>query len=206
MNVLGVLESGLFALAQVLRLPVMVALWVCVIVVVFHIGQSIAVRFKGAAAAKRFDVKGWVNAGCVLGADATRVALLPSSLRSFVASAQQQLTNGTLQHGGLENVLAEHEEVARHRLDVPRALVKVAPSLGLLGTLIPMGASLAAMSGGDLNAMAAHMVVAFTTTIIGIAVGTLAYLVVATQQGALNVSVRQMRYLAEVISSELERS
>ena len=51
-------------------------------------------------------------------------------------------------------------------------LVKVGPSLGLLGTLIPMGSSLASLATGNLEAMAGQMIVAFTTTIIGLATGT----------------------------------
>ena len=53
-----------------------------------------------------------------------------------------------------------------------RLLVKVGPSLGLLGTLIPMGTALASLATGNLDAMAGQMVVAFTTTIIGLACGT----------------------------------
>ena len=56
-------------------------------------------------------------------------------------------------------------------------------SLGLLGTLIPMGTSLASLALGNLEAMAGQMVVAFTTTIIGLATGTLAYVVAVARHG-----------------------
>ena len=38
LNLLGILENGLFALAQVLRLPVIVLLWVSVAAAVFMAG------------------------------------------------------------------------------------------------------------------------------------------------------------------------
>ena len=41
------------------------------------------------------------------------------------------------------------------------------------------------------------MVVAFTTTIIGLATGTLAYVVAVVRQGWVNETVREQRYLAE---------
>ena len=78
--------------------------------------------------------------------------------------------------------MLEREERARHSLVASRMLVKVGPSLGLLGTLIPMGTSLASLATGNLEAMAGQMVVAFTTTIIGLATGTLAYVVAAVRQ------------------------
>ena len=63
------------------------------------------------------------------------------------------------------------------KLDNLRFLVKVAPSLGLVGTLIPMGQSLSTLSTGDMSAMASHMVTAFTATIIGLVCGIVAYLI-----------------------------
>ena len=37
MNLLGLLENGLFALGQVLRFPVMALLWICVLAVLFNL-------------------------------------------------------------------------------------------------------------------------------------------------------------------------
>ncbi len=73
-------------------------------------------------------------------------------------------------------------------------MVRVGPSLGLLGTLIPMGSSLASMAAGNLEAMAGQMVVAFTSTIIGLATGTLAYVVAAARQNWVTETIREQRY------------
>ena len=75
--------------------------------------------------------------------------------------------------------------------------------MGLLGTLIPMGQSLASLAAGNLEAMAGQMIVAFTTTIIGLATGTLAYVVATVRLNWVNESVREQRYLAEKILVEL---
>ena len=42
MNLLGLLENGLFALGQVLRFPVMALLWVCVAAALFASGRVLA--------------------------------------------------------------------------------------------------------------------------------------------------------------------
>src|SRR3712207_8974763 len=55
-------------------------------------------------------------------------------------------TDGLLAMGGLEHLVLAQEEQTRRQLYGPRILVKVGPSLGLLGTLIPMGTSLAALA------------------------------------------------------------
>lgn len=57
-----------------------------------------------------------------------------------------------------------------------RLIIKAGPTLGLLGTLIPMGTALSSLSQGDLMIMSANMVTAFTTTVVGMASGLTAFL------------------------------
>ncbi|WP_407412745.1 MotA/TolQ/ExbB proton channel family protein [Methanobrevibacter sp.] len=56
-------------------------------------------------------------------------------------------------------------------------LVKVGPSLGLLGTLIPLGPGLAALGTGDISTLAQSLTIAFDTTVTGLTVGALSYLI-----------------------------
>jgi biopolymer transport protein ExbB/TolQ len=121
----------------------------------------------------------------------------------MVDEAREVQAAGALGNGGLEHLVLTREEQVRRSLVPPRMLVKVGPSLGLLGTLIPMGASLASLASGNLEAMAGQMVVAFTTTIIGLATGTLAYVVAVAPQGWVTETVHEQRYLAERIAGEL---
>jgi len=48
---------------------------------------------------------------------------------------------------------------------------RLGPMLGLMGTLIPLGPALMSFSDGDLEALASQLVVAFSTTVIGLFVG-----------------------------------
>ena len=79
------------------------------------------------------------------------------------------------------------------------------PSLGLLGSLIPMGTALAALTAGNLEAMAGQMVVAFTTTIVGLSAGTVAFVVQVVRHAWVNETVREQRFLAERLAGELAR-
>lgn len=204
MNFGDLLENGLFALGQVLRLPVMLLLWVCVALALFYGASYLVEAVRRRSERAGFDIKEWLQAGRVLDASDERQRVLPTQLRRMLGDIQALDADKALHHGGLENVVAEHEEQLRHGLDGPRALVKLGPSLGLIGTLIPMGSSLAAMAAGNLNAMAGEMVVAFTSTIIGLATGTFAYGLVALRQSWISASIREQRYLAEVAAAELE--
>lgn len=56
-------------------------------------------------------------------------------------------------------------------------LVRVGPSLGLLGTLIPLGPGLAALGTGDIATLAQSLTIAFDTTVTGLTVGAVAFLI-----------------------------
>jgi biopolymer transport protein ExbB/TolQ len=204
MNLLGVLENGLFALGQVLRFPVMALLWLCVAAVCFMAGACFLEFLHRRRQRGGFDIKRWLRDGSILQGDAARLTQLPLPLREFVAALRKREAEGQLGLGGLEHLILEAEEALRHDLNPSRMLVKVAPSLGLLGTLIPMGVSLAAMAAGNLEAMAGHMVVAFTSTIIGLACGTAAYVVNVVRQGWANELIREQRFIAERVAAELQ--
>jgi biopolymer transport protein ExbB/TolQ len=203
MSLLGVLENGLFALGQVLRFPVMALLWVCVAAVLFMAGGALVDFLARRRERQGFDVETWLEAGPVLAADAARRGRLPSSLNALLGDIERARGEGRLRAGGLEHLVLASEERVRASLSGSRLLVKVGPSLGLLGTLIPMGTALAALATGNLDAMAGQMVVAFTTTIIGLACGTAAYVILTVRQHWVTEAVREQRFLAERVAAEL---
>lgn len=201
MNLLATLENGLFALGQVLRLPVMALLWVCVGAALFMAGALAVDLLTRRRERAGFDIEGWLAGGPVLGADEARRAELPRPLRRLLDDLAATRTK--LDDGGLEHVLLQREERVRASMTGPRLLVRVGPSLGLIGTLIPMGTALAALSTGNLEAMSGQMIVAFTTTIIGIACGTVAFVIATVRQAWVNETIREQRFVAERAAAEL---
>ena len=202
MSLLGALENGLFALSQVLRLPVIALLWVCVGAAIFMAGGCVIESLARRRERNGFDLKGWIENGPVLGADDARRRGLPAPLRGLLQDVTREARE-SLANGGLEHLVLEREEQARRTLNGSRLLVRVGPSLGLLGTLIPMGTALASLTAGNLEAMAGQMVVAFTTTIVGLSAGTVAFVVQMVRHGWVHETVREQRFLAERIAGEL---
>lgn len=203
MNLLGLLEHGLFALGQVMRFPVMLLLWICVIAVCFMAGSCLAEYLARRRSREGFNIKLWLSAGSALQADGARLQLLPPVQGQLLGNIQRQHQQAELGAGGIEHLVLEAEETLKRQLNASRIMVKVGPSLGLLGTLIPMGISLAAMAAGNLDAMAEQMVVAFTSTIIGLACGTAAYVINVIKQNWVNETLREQRFIAERVYAEL---
>lgn len=83
--------------------------------------------------------------------------------------------------GGLERLQSlgapNVESIARKRISRADLMVRIGPSLGLMGTLIPLGPGIAAMGQGDFRTLAVAITTAFDTTVLGLAIGIIAYLV-----------------------------
>jgi biopolymer transport protein ExbB/TolQ len=203
-NLLPILENGLFALGQVLRFPVFALLWVCVASAVFMAGSCFVDFVARRRERRRFDITAWLKSGPAVEASSARLRVLPAGLRQMLSDVEEARAQDALGDGGLEHLVLEREERVRRPLNVARMMVRVGPSLGLLGTLIPMGSSLASMAAGNLEAMAGQMVVAFTSTIVGLATGTLAYVVAAARQSWVTETIREQRYLAEQVAREIQ--
>ena len=54
-------------------------------------------------------------------------------------------------------------------------ITRIAPMLGLMGTLIPLGPALQALASGDIARLSSNLVVAFTTTVVGVFLGCAAF-------------------------------
>lgn len=62
-------------------------------------------------------------------------------------------------------LLQEHYQAISGRTD---AVAKIAPMVGLMGTLIPLGPGIVAMGQGNTDALASSLLIAFDTTIAGL--------------------------------------
>ncbi|MEM9313606.1 MAG: MotA/TolQ/ExbB proton channel family protein, partial [Pseudomonadota bacterium] len=80
--------------------------------------------------------------------------------------------------GGLDRLrdlgAARVEALARRRIARADLAARIGPSLGLMGTLIPLGPGIAALGQGDFRTLAIAITTAFDTTVLGLAIGVVA--------------------------------
>ena len=86
-------------------------------------------------------------------------------------------------------------------LDRIGMLVKIGPGIGLIGTLIPMGTGLAALGQGDISKLSSDLVIAFTTTVVGLALGLVAYFFLTIRRRWVEQDIRAMEYITEILTS-----
>ena len=73
-------------------------------------------------------------------------------------------------------MLESEENKAEQKSEKSDIVTRLGPTLGLMGTLIPMG-RLAALGSGDINTLAQAIIIAFDTTVVGLAAGGIAYVI-----------------------------
>lgn len=97
----------------------------------------------------------------------------------------------------LEEILQKDERLRWRSLSRLRLAVRVGPSLGLMGTLIPMAAALQGLAEGNLPSLASNMVTAFAATVIGLTISVTAYLVAAARESWVRADTQALAFHAE---------
>lgn len=97
----------------------------------------------------------------------------------------------------LEQLLQQTERRRWRSLTRLRLAVRVGPSLGLMGTLIPMANALQGLAEGNLPALASNMVTAFAATVIGLTISVIAYLVAAARENWVRADTEALAFHAE---------
>jgi len=140
--------------------------------------------------------------GCLpeAGIDALVAALndgrRPAQPLQRAAMALQQSPTDAAWH---ERVIAEFELDADRQLGLYRTMTRIGPLLGLMGTLIPLGPALVGLASGDIGLLARKMEVAFATTVVGLVIGAMGFLL---HQSASRWALDDLSLL-EFLSSKL---
>ncbi len=98
-----------------------------------------------------------------------------------------------------EKLLQDYELRIAKELENPRLVARIGPMLGLMGTLIPMGPALIALSAGNIHELATNLVIAFATTVLGLLVGGVGYSIAAVKKRWYSQDLSDMDYIVEMM-------
>ncbi|MBQ9161521.1 MAG: MotA/TolQ/ExbB proton channel family protein [Methanobrevibacter sp.] len=182
------LTGSLDVISQSLTIPVLVILLVIVIISIITLGGVIAEytsRRKVPVGTIR-DLIYDINAAESVEAlqNVISNAKIPKAQKKVLDEIASSQSLGSPSREALARKLFEYEEEktmdSLKRTDI---ITRIGPTLGLMGTLIPMGPGLAALGAGDINTLASSLTVAFNTTIVGIGSGALCYVIGKIRSG-----------------------
>src|SRR5690606_24827666 len=78
--------------------------------------------------------------------------------------------------------LAELESIAVERLEVARIASRVAPLLGLVATMIPMGPALKGLADGNLGDVSRGLMIAFSAVILSLIASAITFWIVSVRR------------------------
>lgn len=93
--------------------------------------------------------------------------------------------------------VAGFEQLAKRRIERSDFMARIAPMLGLMGTLIPLGPGLSALGEGDLTVLTTAMSVAFDTTVLGLFVGIVGFVIGRVRRRWYEELLTQMEAVVE---------
>ena len=102
----------------------------------------------------------------------------------------------------IENVFQEKTLGMWKSLDKVGMVIRIGPGLGLIGTLIPMGTGLAALGQGDMTKLSSDLVIAFTTTVVGLAAGILAYFFYTVRRRWVEEDIKNIELATDILAGD----
>ncbi|MDR1269936.1 MAG: MotA/TolQ/ExbB proton channel family protein [Planctomycetaceae bacterium] len=98
--------------------------------------------------------------------------------------------------------IADLESAWRTELQKIADLTKYGPAIGLMGTLIPLGPALVGLAEGDLATLSNQMVIAFSTTAVGVLISLIALAINSAKKGWYRDDSILLNFAAERLSTE----
>ena len=180
------LKTFVFLLSSILLYPVLIFLALAALYAVWAVGRVLGEWFARSKTGV-FDP---------LRDDASSFAF-PSAVRRY---RDMLLAAHDRDEAATAYLMRQAVEERRRTLDRFRLLIRLAPALGLLGTLIPMGTALAGVGQGEIQVVSGELVVAFTTTVVGLAAGSTAFLLYLVKRRWVAEDICMIEFITEKLA------
>ena len=202
------LTGSLDVISQSLTIPVLVILLVIVIITIISLGGVIAEytsRRKVPVGTIRDLIYDINAAGSVEELkNIISAAKIPKSQKKVLTEIASSEQLGDSSREALARKLFEfEEEKTMDTLQKTDIITRIGPTLGLMGTLIPMGPGLAALGSGDIVTLSNAIIVAFDTTVVGIGAGALAYVISKVRRRWYSEYIANIDVLSDVVLTKI---
>ena len=97
------------------------------------------------------------------------------------------------------DLIEEQEDRIDKIIEKTDIITRLGPTLGLMGTLIPMGPGLAALGNGDIVSLSQAIIVAFDTTVVGVGAGAVGYVISKIRRRWYETYINNLDALADVV-------
>lgn len=197
-----------YTISAALLIPVELGLLVALFAACWGVGRTLREGWsRRSELAKRQELETLWTSGNVADATQAETLLKTSTTRSTgtlatLAALAEKIDDAAL----VEKTVAELQNVMKERCERADRLVKTGPALGLMGTLIPLGPALLGLAQGDLETLATNLVVAFSTTVVGLTVALISSFVLTRQKRRFRRDVVFLNFALDRLSETAKKT
>lgn len=191
------ISAAMDTISQSLTIPVLIILLIIVVASLFLLGEVIAEYFKNkpVKVSEIYDLIFQISSASSiehLQVIVNQSGISDTQKKILIKISDTHSMKKSSREAAARRLVEMEEEKIDKNLNKTDIITRIGPTLGLMGTLIPMGPGLAALGAGDINTLATSLTLAFNTTIVGIGSGALCYVL-----GKIRKS-RYDRYMADL--------
>lgn len=191
LNIEPLSETFMHSISQVLLTPVIILLIIFFIYSILSVGILIAEYYKR----RKMGIGSQDNKVLILEIKKTFInstsdnilknirhvlinsKIISSSKKALISIYENNNLDFETQKSIAKEIVEDEEFKLFKKLEKTDIISKIAPALGLMGTLIPLGPGLLALGSGDTQTLADSLIIAFDTTVLGMAVASLTYVI-----------------------------
>ena len=130
---------------------------------------------------------------------------IPNSQKKILGEIVESDWDAESREALARKLISSREKRLEKRLSYTDIITRIGPTLGLMGTLIPMGPGLAALGSGDVVTLSNAIIVAFDTTVVGIGSGALAYVISKIRRRWYGEYINNIDVLTDVVLNKLNK-
>jgi biopolymer transport protein ExbB/TolQ len=205
------LAAALHVISQSLLIPVIVGLLAFMVYAIINFGGLISeysgrINFDAGKVEKL--IKEISNPGTPENImEVVEKSGLPKNHKEILIKIAGSSNIGSKSREALARKLIENEELKIAKsLEKTDMVTRLGPTLGLMGTLIPMGPGLAALGAGNIAGLAQAIIIAFDTTVVGLAAGGIAFVISKVRKRWYEDNLTTLETLSESILEVLDAS
>jgi len=196
------LQAIIYNVATILLYPVLAFEVAALAFVFFELGRFTLEVIRRSRSRRRINVETVAASVADASTQADSLAAVNGYLADHTSSPITQRARVTLGAGLLSRTrvlkaLADAELEASRKLERTRMMIRFGPILGLMGTLIPISPALVGLAKGDVEALSNNLVIAFSTTVVGLLIGGLGYLITTVRDRFYQQDVVDLEYVLD---------
>ena len=202
MNIFPLFQTILYTISTALLYPVMLLLILLCLWLLMYSGGFAAEWIKRT----RFRANGQLSDSLEIIREQQRIPHafsdnLPGHIIACFRKIQDIMgSNSVFKKEQVEDLIQQKQSALLREVDKIRLIVRIGPSLGLMGTLIPMVTGLADLTRGNMTQLSSSLIVAFTTTVVGLALGIVAHFFSVVRERWAMEDMRHIGLIAEALA------